>query len=170
MKNYNYFNPMPETLEELKAQYRKFAFRHHPDRGGSDEEMKVVNGEYDELFLKLKDVHRTKEGKTYTKESAETPEQYREIVYALLMLHMEGVDIEIIGSFIWLSGNTKPYKEAIKALGFKWSQNKTAWYLPPDGYKKFGRKQFDLDEIREMYSSTRVNGDGERTEIKIIAG
>ena len=32
MKNYNYFNPTPQTLEELKGQYRKLAFQHHPDK------------------------------------------------------------------------------------------------------------------------------------------
>ena len=170
MKNYDYFKPMPETLEELKGQYRKLAFQYHPDRGGNDEAMKAVNNEYDELFPRLKKVHRARDGETYTKESTETPEQYREIINVLLQLHMNGVDIEIIGSFIWLSGNTKPYKDEIKALGFKWSQNKTAWYLPPEGYKKFGRKQFDLDEIRAMYSSTRVSSENDRTDVKVIAG
>jgi len=35
MKNYTYFVPTPATLEELKALYRKLAFTHHPDRGGT---------------------------------------------------------------------------------------------------------------------------------------
>ena len=32
-----FFEPLPETLEELKAMYRKLAMEHHPDRGGSHE-------------------------------------------------------------------------------------------------------------------------------------
>lgn len=38
------------SLEDLKQQYRTLAMEHHPDRGGSTEAMKAVNGEYDVLF------------------------------------------------------------------------------------------------------------------------
>jgi curved DNA-binding protein CbpA len=31
-KNIRYFDN-PETLEDLKKQYRELAFKHHPDRG-----------------------------------------------------------------------------------------------------------------------------------------
>ena len=56
----------PKTLEELKKQYRELAHKHHPDAGGDVETMKAVNGEYGALFQKLKDVHQTKDGETYT--------------------------------------------------------------------------------------------------------
>lgn len=39
-----------KNLEELKAEYRRLAMIHHPDQGGSEEEMKRVNSEYDRLF------------------------------------------------------------------------------------------------------------------------
>ncbi|MDR1541324.1 MAG: hypothetical protein LBU32_25685 [Clostridiales bacterium] len=38
------------SLEDLKQQYRSLAMQHHPDRGGSSDAMKAVNGEYDVLF------------------------------------------------------------------------------------------------------------------------
>ena len=38
---------------------------------------------------------------------------------------MENVSIEVIGAFLWVSGNTKPYKEELKALNMKWSNNKS---------------------------------------------
>ncbi len=71
-KSYTYFIPTPKTLEELKAQYRKLAMLHHPDRGGNLEAMQAVNSEYDTLFPKLKDIHQTKEGETYTARQATT--------------------------------------------------------------------------------------------------
>ena len=72
----------PETLEDLKKQYRELAFKHHPDKGGSNEEMKAVNNEYDELFKVLKDIHRTKDGEMYTVNQAasETSEQFKDII------------------------------------------------------------------------------------------
>ena len=42
------------TLEELKAEYRRLAMLHHPDRGGDTEIMKEINREHDEIFEILK--------------------------------------------------------------------------------------------------------------------
>ncbi|MCL2220803.1 MAG: molecular chaperone DnaJ [Oscillospiraceae bacterium] len=154
-----YFTPIPTTLDELKALYRKLAMKHHPDRGGNDEAMKLINNEYDKLFEQTKNCHRNAKGETYTRETAEAPEHFRNIVLSLIRLNMDGVDIELIGSFLWLSGNTKQYKDEIKNLGFKWSKNKLSWYLAPDGYRKRSRKDFSMADIRHMYGSRGVNAE-----------
>jgi len=156
-----YFTPPPETLEDLKTMYRKLAMQHHPDRGGSDEAMKAVNNEYDTLFPRLKDVHRTKEGKTYTArtKSTETPDQFKDLITELMK--MDDIVIEIIGSFVWVTGNTRPYKERLKTLKFQWHSKKVAWYLKPEGYRKRHQKEYDLDEIRSMYGTRgKVNSRG----------
>lgn len=142
------------TLEELKAIYKRLAMKHHPDRGGDVETMKEINALYDEYFEMLKTVHKNKDGKTYTKETDETADFYKDIINALL--RMKGVEIEIIGCFIWLSGNTKEHKDAIKGLGFKWHAKKKMWYLAPKGYRKRWNKKHDysIDEIRGMYGTS----------------
>ena len=147
-----YFNPTPRTLEELKAAYRKLAMQPHPDRGGSDEAMKAVNAEYDALFPKLKNVHKTKDGETYTKETAETPEFFKDLISELMK--MDGIIIEIIGCFVWVTGDTRPNKDRLKALNFKWHSKKSAWYLKPEDYRKRSRKDYDLEEIRAMYGTS----------------
>lgn len=149
-----YFIPMPETLEQLKKAYRKLAQINHPDAGGSDEAMKQINAEYARLFETLKTVHTNASGETYNKETNETPEEFINIISQLI--HMEGVTIEIIGSFVWVSENTKPYKEMLKEMGFRWSANKFSWYLAPADYKKRNRKNYSLDDIRGMYGSQEV--------------
>jgi curved DNA-binding protein CbpA len=141
----------PRTLEELKKQYHKLAMRHHPDRGGSTAVMQEINNKYAILFEILKNCHADKEGKIYTShnETTEAPTQFIEIINILLTCG--GLLIEIIGSFIWLTGNTYEHKQVIKELGFRWSNNKKAWYLSPEGYRKKSRKQFELDEIRDAF-------------------
>ncbi len=127
-----------ETLEDLKRQYRTLALQNHPDRGGDVEVMKAINNEYDKLFAQVKDTHKNKEGETYTKENPETAEEFKDIIDKLIK--MQGVEIEVIGCFIWLSGNTKEHKEAIKALGFRWHSKKRCGTKPlkaiRDGAKK----------------------------------
>ncbi|MDR0326589.1 MAG: molecular chaperone DnaJ [Oscillospiraceae bacterium] len=152
--SYKYFVPTPETLEDLKSAYRRLAFQHHPDRGGSHEDMKAVNNEYDSLFPRLKNVHKTKDGETYTAKQAttETADQFKDLITELM--RMDGIEIEIIGCFAWVTGNTKPYKDRLKELKFQWHQKKVAWYLKPEDYKKRSHKDYDLDTIRNMYGTS----------------
>lgn len=141
-----------ETLEELKKQYRALAMKHHPDRGGDVEIMKQINEEYDRAFAKVKDIHKNAKGETYTKENPETANQFKDIIDKLL--RMKGVEVEVIGCFIWLSGNTKEHKDAIKELGFKWHSKKKMWYKSPEDYHRRGKKQYSIDEIRDMYGTS----------------
>lgn len=147
----------PATLEELKKQYKKLAMAHHPDRGGSDSDMKEINAEYDRLFAKLKNVHKSASGETYTakQETTETPEQYREIIEKII--NLDGIEIEICGSWLWITGNTYDNRETLKSLHFRYSKNKNAWYWHDEGYRKHTGKTFSLDEIRDLWGSEKVN-------------
>lgn len=141
------------TLEELKSEYKRLALEHHPDRGGDLETMQAINAQYDEAFPLLKNIHRNHEGETYTKESTEAPDEFKDLV--AILLRMNGVIVEIIGCFVWLSGNTKEHKEQIKTLGFRWSKTKSMWYKSPENYKRFGKSDYDINTIRSMYGSDK---------------
>lgn len=153
-KNFNYFNPIPKTLEELKKEYRRLIFQHHPDKGGDTEKMQAVNNEYDILFTQLKDIHQTKDGETYTAKQAttETAEQFKDLLNELMK--MDEIEIEIIGCFVWVTGNTKQYKEKLKELKFQWHSKKLAWYLKPENYRCKSRKSYEFEEIRQMYGTS----------------
>ena len=147
----------PTTLEELKKEYKKLVFKHHPDRGGNTADMQEINAEYDTLFQKLKNVHKSASGETYTAktETTETPEQFRNIIEKLI--HLDGIEIEICGSWLWITGNTYPNRETLKELKFKYSKNKSAWYYHEEGYQKHSKKSFTLEQIRDLWGSERVN-------------
>ena len=146
----------PRTLEELKKQYKKLAVQHHPDLGGNTQEMQEINAEYDVLFEKLKNVRTNAEGKTYTAKepTTETPDEYKDIIEKLI--HLNGIDIEICGSWLWITGDTRPHKEVLKSLHFRWSKSKCAWYYHSEDYRKTSKRSYSLDEIRDLYGSEKV--------------
>ena len=150
-----YFIPKPETAADCKEMYRKLSMQHHPDRPtGDTETMKQVNNEFDYLWSQVKNIYVNSKGETYNKETEETAEEFRNIINQII--YHQHVKIEIIGSFIWIHGETKHYKEIYKTLGFKWSTNKCAWYKPPAGYRKASRKDWSLDDIRNRFDSETI--------------
>ena len=154
-----------DTLEQLKAEYKRLALKHHPDRMGGDEEtMKAINAEYDDVFESLKSWHRNVKGERYQKETNETPNQFRDLIEKLIKI--PNITIEIIGTFVWLSGDTKPNKDAIKALGFRYHAKKAMWYLSPPGYRRKTRRNMTIDEIRDSFGvsyKTNTAGDNSLT-------
>lgn len=152
------------TLEELKKAYRKMALIHHPDRGGNEKDFIALKDEFDRLFkvYEKKESQRTYtdrktgEQKEYTKKaaSAEDLEQFKSIIDAVIF--MDGVEVEILGTWVWLTGNTKQHKEKLKELNFKWSKPKNAWYWHEGEYKKSYGKVFTMEELREMHNAKTV--------------
>lgn len=151
----NWFNN-PKSLEELKKQYKTLAMKHHPDHGGTVEDMQQINAEYDRLFEKLKNVHQTAEGTTYTsrEETTETPSEFKDIINRLIKF--QGVHIEICGSWLWITGCTIEYREELKNMKFRWSKSKVAWYYHHEDYRKSTKRTYTLDEIRDLYGSETI--------------
>ena len=74
------------------------------------------------------------------------------------VIAMDGVELELCGLWLWLSGNTKPHKEEIKKLGFKWASKKKKWYWRPEWYHRRGnRKEWDMTDIRSKYGSVIID-------------
>ena len=146
-----------DCIEELKKQYKKLCFKYHPDiskEANANGTMKKVNSEYDELFDKLKNVFKNQKGKVYTnsKPVSETPEEFRNIINALIGL--EGIEVELIGRWIWVIGNTKPHKQKLKELNFRWCKKKVAWSWHRAEDSTISKGNYTLSEIREKYGST----------------
>lgn len=95
-----------------------------------------------------------------------TAEEYMQIISHLM--RMGGVEVELCGSWLWITGNTKPYKQELKEMGARWSRNKTSWYIHHEPYQKYGKKMYSLDEIRRMYGSRKFYQEAEKFSIKSI--
>lgn len=150
MTNTNYFNGV-STLAELKATYKKLAFTFHPDCGGDEETMKDINAEYDEVFATLKTSYNNEASDT--RQTTEMAEDYRTIIETLL--NLEGIDLELCGNWIWVSGDTKTHKDTLKQLGMLWASKKKMWYWRADQFKSYGRSKSSMQDIRMKYGSTK---------------
>lgn len=152
-----YFNDC-KTAEEVKSRFFKLAKELHPDNGGDAEEFKNMMAEYKVAFDRLKNVHATKEGQTYTKTgeqaTTETPEEFADIINKVIFF--DGVTVEIVGSWVWLTGNTMAYKDEIKAAGFWWSRNKKAWYYNGDTKKTHRRGRYTMEQLRNKWGAETV--------------
>ena len=141
------------TLEDVKKTYRELCFKYHPDiTHDNGEQMKAINVEYEQAFNYFKNnAPKTNDNKP---NEFETPEQFKSIINSLV--NMQGVNIDIVGCFIWLSGNTYPYKERLKEIGFKWAKTKKCWFWHTPDYKQSKHKPLEMDKIKAKYGCNRV--------------
>jgi hypothetical protein len=98
--------------------------------------MVAINNEYDYLFTRLFSDKDKKAGHSVN-------DNFRSIVDILMQDKFSSITIEIVGSWIWLSGNTFNVKDEIKELNFKWSKNNKKWYLGEVLSKKKGRMTWE---------------------------
>ena len=154
-----YFNNVKD-LTELRKLYYQLALKFHPDCGGNEETMKLINNEYEKYSESLinGNVEFSDSRKAYeTQVSEELQNKINEI------LDLENLIIEIIGGWIWVTGNTYPVKSELRKLEFKFSRNKTAWYWHATNYRKRSNKEFTMDGIRDLWGSQEVENNKEKS-------
>lgn len=157
------------TLEELRRQYRDLLKKYHPDNAnGSTQATQEINAEYDKLFKVLKDKHESKSADS-KENNAKTDfnnmkydftedELLREMLQKVI--HFDGITLEIIGNWLWISGNTYQYRKELKDLGFKFAGQKKSWYWHSEAFRKRSHKKLSMEDIRNYYGSTEVETDG----------
>ena len=68
----------------------------------------------------------------------------------------EGLKLEIVGKYLWLSGATFAVKEGLKQLGFRYSPDKKSWYWRTEADKSSNTKPIPLEMIRSEYGTGEV--------------
>ncbi len=159
MTNFKFFTVNKDsTIDSIKKQYKKLAFMYHPDLEHGDlEKMKQVVNEYE---LALKAI-----GKIHNK-SYSLDQEFVDIIEKLIKLNMKDVEIEVCGWFIYLHGNTKPYKDLLGKNGLKliWNPKESNWYWKPSWYYKKNRNSWSMEKKRSVYGSEYVNNQYQERE------
>jgi hypothetical protein len=136
---------------EIKKAYKASSLKYHPDRNPAGAQMMIaINAAYE--FLKgLGDTVAPQEGFT----ASDYSEELNTVLNQLFVL--DGLDIEVCGNWIWVSGNTKAHAKELgkNGIGCYWSKKKSAWYYRPADYKSKGRGAWSMDEIRAEHGSNK---------------
>ena len=136
------------TAEDIKLAYRRACRMYHPDKNPAGlEMMKLINLAYEALQGYVA---------TDKADNAEDQNYGEDLNSALNAIIALGLNIEICGSWIWVSGDTKPHKEILKSNGFKWAPQKEMWHFRPASYKSFSRGKWDMSKIRATHGSVTV--------------
>lgn len=139
------------TYEDLKKAYVE-RVTEFSENGTA---IKFLDGIFKDNVDRVKDTHKNAKGETYKKDTKENHEDFLKLVTELIQ--MDGVTVEVCGTWLWVSGNTRENKEALKACGFRYAAKKKMWYKAPEGSKHFkGKKSWDMSKIREVYGSKMV--------------
>ncbi|RYZ89343.1 MAG: J domain-containing protein [Proteobacteria bacterium] len=146
------------THADLKSAYRTLCRTYHPDINPAGEIiMKQINAAW-EALKGLGDSLASEDLGNY----AIDPDLLAKLSKALqAIVVLEGLEIEICGSWIWLAGNTMEHREAIKAAGYRWAATKKKWYFRTQEDAQPSRKAMSMDYIRKRYGSQSY-GDSEK--------
>lgn len=151
------------TLDELKAEYKRLARIHHPDVGGDCATMQQINAQYEAAFNSMK---RGEAGSSETAK-AETAAEFIAVIDALMKI--KGITVELCGSWLWISGSTKEAKEALKAAGCRWASKKMRWYWHQSGSVARRGGRATMEHIRSKYGSRILSGEsGEDGSLRMV--
>jgi hypothetical protein len=169
MSTQNYFQAC-QTLEAAKKLYRELLQQYHPDHAGEAEletAKKVVTDFADFAAGKVKVrftewANERRSANKYAPDYSDfTP--FGKILAQLCALDA-AIDIQIVGYWIYVRGDTKPIKDYLSGLGCFWSQTYKAWIYNGGKKKPKGRA---FGNAYELYDAIDVDKSASEKQRKI---
>lgn len=138
-----------DNFDTIKWYYRRACAKYHPDRNyAGTEMMKLVNASYASLQDYVPGTLSSIDKRDW---SVDQGDKLNAALNAIIDL--AGINIEICGSWIWVSGDTKTHKDVLKQTGFKYAPQKKMWSYCA-GRRTTSRGRFSMDDIRTRHGST----------------
>jgi len=119
------------SVEHVKTHYKRLAFSHHPDLVGDTATMQAINSQYHEALKRLHgSTSKSESGKDHRYSYDKNLEQsVIDKIAFIVGAKLPGINVALIGTSLWVAGDTKPYKELLKGNGFRWNSNRLCWYF-----------------------------------------
>lgn len=140
------------SVEAIKTLYRELAKKFHPDHGGDTRTMQDINAAYHDALKRCDGkTSRDSDGNEHTyRYDFQVEQDVIEKIYELLGMRLTGVEIALIGRWIWITGDTRPVKEELKKAKCKYHAKRQCWYWHNQGYySKYSGKS--LGELASHY-------------------
>ena len=144
-----------KSLEEAKKLLKSLARQNHPDMGGSLEIMQDINNQFDEFcknFVKQNYGFKSENSEQSEGNFEDIPKEFYNIIMELLKI--DGIAVELIGRWIWISGDTYSHKEQLKSFGCRYAKNKKMWYWHKEEDVSHNRRKMSIDEIRSLHGTS----------------
>jgi len=144
------------TEQFLKSQWRKIALELHPDKGGDAEAFKKAQDEYQSLLDRVGSIFTAVE---------DSPEAYGDWMDFLAnvspvvrqaateirpVIERHGAEMEINGTWIWISATNPSMASDLKSVGLKWASKKKQWFFNGQPWRG---KRMSKDAIRNTFGS-----------------
>jgi hypothetical protein len=140
-------------LDQTKVKFRELAHIHHPDKGGDGEKMKQLITSYKTHLRRLESQQNPTNDKPFDYQIE------KELIDKIeVFAGIQGIVIELIGKWIWVSGDTKSIKDQLKENSFRYASKKQLWYFRQEEQaQRYHKSGITIDEIRSKYGSFSPN-------------
>jgi hypothetical protein len=148
----NILKPIGNTLEDLKKAFKVFAMTYHPDINPNGLEMMKLGNIAKELLEKtigLWEPEKISETSTMS-----IDQELNDMINKVKRFH--GIELELRGVYLWVYGNTYPYRKELNEYGFKWARVKKEWFYAANGRKPKTRREMSVEEQREKFGFQKI--------------
>jgi hypothetical protein len=152
----NILRPSGNTLDDLLTAFRTFAKTYHPDVNPDGQEMMKLGNLAREILEKSIGTWKVEERQDQDDKSI--PLDLADMLAKIR--GFQGVEREIRGIYLWVYGNTYPYRKFFKEFGFKWASVKKEWFYGANGTTPTTRKELTAEQQRAKFGSQKINNIG----------